>query len=262
MSRSAAALLLTIALGAAPASASWAIYEVRFQWSWGGRDGASGVLPLGAHFTELVGATHPAGVPLFEVGGYASLGVEQVAERGNTAVLEDEIDVLLEAGLAGETIVADEIGPSFPVTTRTFTADLEHPSVTLLAMVAPSPDWFVGVSDLSLRDASGWIEAVSLYLAPLDAGTEDGSGFSLDNPDSDPYAPITAIVGGAFAGSPPLALLAFELVEAPEPGATGGALAAMVALALRRVTPCRPGLRSRPRRAPVAAGSRRYSRRG
>ena len=31
----------------------------------------------------------------------------------------------------------------------------DHPRVTLVTMIAPSPDWFVGVSGLSLLDASG-----------------------------------------------------------------------------------------------------------
>ena len=49
-------------------------------------------------------------------------------------------------------------------------------------MVAPSPDWFVGVSGLPLLNDQGrWLRAHEVHLYPWDAGTEDGSEFSTTN---------------------------------------------------------------------------------
>ena len=50
-------------------------------------------------------------------------------------------------------------------------------------MVAPSPDWFVGVSGLPLLDDrwARWLRSHEVNLYPWDAGTEDGSEFSLNN---------------------------------------------------------------------------------
>ena len=51
-----------------------------------------------------------------------------------------------------------------------------HPRVTLTTMIAPSHDWFVGVSGLALLDAAGrWLRSHEVDLYPWDAGTEDRS---------------------------------------------------------------------------------------
>ena len=56
-----------------------------------------------------------------------------------------------------------------------FEVNPEYPLVTLITMIAPSPDWFVGVAGLSLLDGSGrWRKRVDVDLYPYDAGTEDG----------------------------------------------------------------------------------------
>ena len=55
---------------------------------------------------------------------------------------------------------------------ETVTLTTGHPRVTLLTMVASSPDWFVGVFRLSLRDSGGnWLVSHSVDLFPYDAGT-------------------------------------------------------------------------------------------
>lgn len=47
--------------------------------------------------------------------------------------------------------------------------------MSLVSMIDPSPDWFVGVSslELCLRNCT-WIESKILNLYPWDAGTDDG----------------------------------------------------------------------------------------
>ena len=51
-------------------------------------------------------------------------------------------------------------------------------------MIAPSPDWVVGVSGVSLRNAAddGWQPFLTVDLFPYDAGTEEGTKFSLVEP--------------------------------------------------------------------------------
>lgn len=86
-------------------------------------------------------------------------------------------------------------------------------------MVAPSPDWFIGIYDVSLKNGATWVDSLSLDLVPWDVGTEDGTDFSLDNLPTDPQQPITAINGAPFEGSPVIGNLTFELVAVPLPGA-------------------------------------------
>jgi len=60
-------------------------------------------------------------------------------------------------------------------------------------MIAPSSDWFVGVSGLSLRENDQWLGQVSVDLYAYDAGTEEGSGFSLNNSATSPHEAISLL---------------------------------------------------------------------
>jgi hypothetical protein len=57
-------------------------------------------------------------------------------------------------------------------------------------MVAPSPDWFVGVSGQSLLEGGGWVEERQVALYAYDAGTDDGEIY--DAPDR-PASPRHAV---------------------------------------------------------------------
>ena len=60
------------------------------------------------------------------------------------------------------------------------------------SLVAPSPDWFVGLSEFSLLDErSRWIDDTGDMNLPVwDAGTETGNRFSLAGTATDPPEPF------------------------------------------------------------------------
>ncbi len=191
--------------------ASTATYSVRFQGQWRTAVTPGGV-PGGAHFSRLIGGVHNAGVRFLESGRRASAAVESMAEVGGWTALRDEI---LNAAanalgvLVGET---DNIGPT---TAETLTAELAstHPRVTLTTMIAPSHDWFVGVSGLPLLNADGlWLRAHELQLYPWDAGTENGADFALEpSNETIPRGVITSIRGTGPFSTEPIAGLSFTL---------------------------------------------------
>ena len=176
------------------AHAQSATYRVTFEGKFTASALASGVsVPSGEHFTTLIGAVHNGGATFWSSGAMASAGVEAVAEQGNTATFESEIKANMNA-----VAVIEKSLPSggTPTATVDFTVTTAHPRVTLLTMIAPSPDWFVGVSGLSLLDAQGdWLASHSADLFPYDAGTEEGTGFSLSNAATSPQGTITSING-------------------------------------------------------------------
>jgi hypothetical protein len=68
-----------------------------------------------------------------------------------------------------------------------FTVNLDCPVVSVVTMIAPSPDWFVGVSGLSLLEDGQWVEERVVTLFPYDAGTDAGSSYaSPDAPEASP----------------------------------------------------------------------------
>ncbi len=79
-----------------------------------------------------------------------------------------------------------------------FTASQVFPYVTVTTMVAPSPDWFVGVAGYPLFSDNQWVPEIALVLEPYDAGTDSGTTFTSPNADTVPADPIRRIVGYPF----------------------------------------------------------------
>ena len=62
----------------------------------------------------------------------------------------------------------------------------------------PQPDWFAGVSGLSLVDGDGeWIDELTVNLYPLDAGSDSGSNYASPNQDTSPKEAISGLQGVA-----------------------------------------------------------------
>ena len=95
----------------------------------------------------MVVASHSRGAQLYSSGQVASAGMKLMAETGATSILEQEL-----AGL-GAQIGAWSKGARIDVPSNdsvTLEFDGQHPLLTMVSMIAPSPDWFVGVSGLTL----------------------------------------------------------------------------------------------------------------
>ena len=209
----AAGLLLALAtllvITPAQGNAQSATYRVTFEGKFTASALASGVsVPSGEHFTTLIGAVHNGNVTFWSSGAIASAGIESIAEIGGTSTLESEINAAMSNALA---VIKQSITVGGTSTaTVDFTVTTAHPLVTLLTMIAPSPDWFVGVSGLSLLDAQrDWLASHTVDLFPYDAGTEEGTEFSLSNAATSPQGTINSIKGTGKFSNEPIATLTF-----------------------------------------------------
>ena len=203
-------LLLAPPAAAQDGGAPAATYEVTFQGNWTLESTPDGVVS-NAHFTTLIGAVHNDDVTFWQNGGRASPGVEQVAETGGTSTFRSEIeDSPHAAAIISQSVAFGGTGTAtFPIDVTT-----DHPRVTLLSMIGPSPDWFVGISARSLLDASDqWEPRVEIDLFPYDAGTEEGEEFSLSNPATNPQGVITSIRATGKFSNERMARLTFVLTE-------------------------------------------------
>lgn len=153
-------------------------YSVTFTARWTEAD--HGQVPGGAHFTTLAGAAVNVDADLWTPGELASPGLEGLAELGQTSTFLAEIAAATDAGDAGESVTSAGTGA---IGTSVFEVAVRHElsSFTFASMIAPSPDWFVGLSEFSLLDDEGrWVEDTGdMGLPAWDAGTETGNRFSL-----------------------------------------------------------------------------------
>ena len=173
-------------------SQSTAIYNITFTSEW--NEGDHGTLPSDAHWSKLVGVNHNELISYWVLGQEASSGIENISETGNNTVFNEE--VLSNIGLGNSQQYID--GPNLNNATGTIQiTNLEfnynYPFLTLASMIAPSPDWFIGVSGLMLLDETGaWKSNIILDLYVLDAGTENGNDYAYDNEDTIPQNVITS----------------------------------------------------------------------
>ena len=214
-------IILILALFCASPPPAWSdhptsavTYDVTFTGNWSADTHPTG-FPENAHFSPIIGGVHNDQATFWQRGEMASGGLEDVAEMGNPTRFRHE--VATEAGMGTvRSIIQHTLPPWMAPTgglimdTFTISATADFPLVTLVTMIAPSPDWFIGVSGLDLMDAQGqWRDSIRVELFPYDAGTEDGTMFALDNADTMPQGTVMSASGVAPFSDQPIATLTF-----------------------------------------------------
>ena len=171
------------------------------------------MFPSGAHFSSLIGAVHNSGPQFWALGATASSGIEAMAETGATGTLAAEVNAQVPGG-ALAVISGSGTGSPGTATIQQITVQTDYPLVTLVTMIAPSPDWFAGVSGLSLVDGDGeWIDELTVNLYPLDAGSDSGSNYASPNQDTSPKEAISGLQGVAPFSSAPVGSFTFTRTD-------------------------------------------------
>jgi hypothetical protein len=176
-----------------PSPAATARYRVTFEATWDASTHPTDI-PPNPHFSGLIGGTHRSTVSFWQAGGLATEGIRLMAERGRQSPLDIEVDAAIRAGHAQHLLVGSDVPSSPGSTSLDFEVSVGYPLVTLVTMVAPSPDWFVGVSGLSLLENGAWVEK-SVDLFPYDAGTDSGVSYRSADRMTAPPEPIHRLNG-------------------------------------------------------------------
>ncbi len=174
-----------------------ATYKLVFEATWS-EDTHPSDFPSNPHFSGLIGGSHDERVSFWEVDELASAGIKSMAETGSKTALRNEVEDAIDDGTAADVLDGGGIGTSPGSRQMTFTITPDHPLVTVTSMLAPSPDWFVGVSGLSLLEDYEWIDTVEVELFVYDAGTDSGSTYDSPNDPTTPREPIAKIEGYPF----------------------------------------------------------------
>ena len=178
-------------------------YRVTFTNNWNRRDHLAA--PRNAHFSPIVAVTHDASFDLLPMGGLTSKDLELVAELGDTSDINPTLEMAVQQKKASEFLntvnmfIRDTQSQTFDITVTE-----NHPYISFVTMIAPSPDWVVGLSALKLYSESqgfypGLTSPYPLYA--IDAGTESGDqggNFSINNQPTVPQTPISFLQGRGF----------------------------------------------------------------
>lgn len=189
-----------------------ALYSVTFNATWNGTTHPTD-FPSGAHFSPLIGAVHNDSVSFWASGETASPGIEQMAETGGTGLLAREIRAEMPDN-AISIVTGRGIGSPASTTISEILVTLDHPLITLVTMIAPSPDWFVGVAGQSLQNEFGqWADEMVIVLYPYDSGTDDGTTYTSPNADSSPRQPIRSLKGVSPFSDEPIGTYTFTRID-------------------------------------------------
>jgi len=157
------------------------LYRITFKGNFSGKTHRTFNFPMNPHFSPLVAIGHDANASFFPLGATASEGVKTVAETGNPKKLLGEIQTLMTAGFIKDFEVGD--GPFGGTSSVEVVVTVDHasPLVSLITMIAPSPDWIVGLNGYSLLENGKFIKKRVVELFALDAGTDAGGYFLSDD---------------------------------------------------------------------------------
>ncbi len=172
-----------------------AFYKIEFISNWSGTTHPTDYPSSSAHWSPLIGTTHKNAAPFLQLGVLASPGVEQVAETGGTSIITNEINVIIATGNAYEIINGSGLSSGIgTITINDVGVDADFQYITLISMIAPSPDWVAQINNVKLTDATNnWLSSISVDVYATDAGTDSGTTYSSANANTNPAVNISSL---------------------------------------------------------------------
>ena len=177
-----------------------ATYDITYTSTWNATDHTS--VPVNAHWSKLVGATHKTANVFLQINNLATTGIKNIAETGNNDVFNTEVTAEITNGEADQYINGPNLGTATGnILISNLVVKEEFPLLTLVSMIAPSPDWMIALNGYNLLDAVGnWKTLVNLDLFAYDAGTDSGTDYTSNNSITNPFQSISMINGSPFNG--------------------------------------------------------------
>ncbi|MCZ4695006.1 hypothetical protein DWB61_08395 [Ancylomarina euxinus] len=170
-----------------------ATYTVTFTMHWNNTDFPTDY-PSNAHFSPLIGWSHPTTSTFFKVETSVSAGIQEMAETGGTETLKTELEAKIANNEGLDFVLGSGLGSGTGEITVEIEVDAINSAVTLVSMVAPSPDWYVAVLNVNLYNGSNFVDTKTVTAAVYDAGTDSGTTFTSENVETDPKASISLFV--------------------------------------------------------------------
>lgn len=175
---------------AAAACKGYATYNLTFLGMWNNVDHPTD-FPPSAHFSPIIGASHDKNYDMWGPSLKATPGIKDVAEKGDPKTLYNEIKAMIVKKFAYMAVQGPQVGLD---STGNWTGiqvkvNFHYHLVSIVSMMAPSPDWLVGIYNEDFCDANKaeWKDYLSYDLQPWDSGTDDGVTFdSINNATTPP----------------------------------------------------------------------------
>ena len=179
---------------------SEAAYNMKIDLKWMTPDFA---VPAYAHVTLIYGMVHAKDTFLWKPGLMATEGLRNIAENGGFQNMSIEIDSIIARHKALFKFFI--LPPAITGSAQTvLNVNSNYSFVSFASMIAPSPDWFMGIHDFNLLQDDHWITDTTLKIYVYDAGTKQGNAFDYNFPATVPRESIILIgPASVFANNNP-----------------------------------------------------------
>ena len=199
------------------AEEEFATYTVTFSGNWSSTTHPVDFPAPSDHFSSAVGMVHRDGARMFEEGELATGGIENMAELGSNSVLETEVEAIIQSGKARSYFSGGGLGSGTSEREFEIEVSSEFPLVSVVSMIAPSPDWFVAAQDVKLYENGSFVDMIMVEALSYDSGTDSGPTFTSPNDDTDPAETISRItdapLGNGTTVDPAIAYFTFVKKE-------------------------------------------------
>ena len=130
----------------------------------------------------------------FKLGTLATPGIKEMAERGKTFPLDSEITAKISNGEGYKLYQGDGLPSGVGEVTLKINVDQQFSAVTIVSMLAPSPDWYIAALNVNLLKDGNFVKEKKVDVLVYDAGTDDGVTFASANTVTSPQQPISLFV--------------------------------------------------------------------
>jgi len=190
-------------------------YKVVFNSTWSESSHPEDI-PDKPHISHLFGVSHNNQVSFWEPGSPVSKGVKEIAERGSGYKLIKDAEWAIRIDQALDIFDGQDIKHSPGTSVAQFQLTEEFPRVTLVNMLAPSPDWITGVSSLNLCKNGEWVETKTIAAEVYDAGTDDGRTYTAEDEPRKEFEPVVLLGENGrsnYASFPPIGTYIFTKID-------------------------------------------------
>jgi hypothetical protein len=172
------------------------VYEVEFISTWSATSHPTD-FPSDPHFSPFMATSHLSSASLFIEGLDASEGLINLAETGNTDQLDEELQVMINLGQSLDKVKGNRFDSPGTSGKAQIGMRAGYQNVSIVSMIAPSPDWFVAATTSLLDPVDGlWYDEVIANAVSYDVGSDSGNTFTSANQAISPIEAVSYINQG------------------------------------------------------------------
>lgn len=151
-------------------------YKVTFVSNWGSDQNQIN-FPLNPHTGNMFLTVSNDDFNLFQVGQLASKAISNTSMYGTI----DDLMNMVKNDRNVDSVYTAPVLETPGDHTFIITPDANYRYLSFVTMIAPSPDWFTGVTGFDLVQNMRWIQQAVIPLFVFDAGTDSGTKFNMEH---------------------------------------------------------------------------------